>query len=67
MVSNSENRIKRLRLHAGILTIREAAELLKVSPSYLYKVEEGYVDPGIRLAARMAKVYKCTISEIMTK
>jgi DNA-binding XRE family transcriptional regulator len=64
MVSHSENSIKRLRLKAGIKTVKEAAALLDTSESHLYKIEQGKAIPGIRLAVKMVKVYKCNLNDI---
>jgi DNA-binding XRE family transcriptional regulator len=66
MVSHSENQIKRLRLKAGYRTVKEAADLLGVSESHLYKIEQGKAVPGIRLAVKMVKLYKCNLNDIYT-
>jgi DNA-binding XRE family transcriptional regulator len=63
MVSHNENGIKRLRLKANI-TIDDAALQLGVSKSHLYKIEQGAATPGIRLAVKMTRLYKCNLNDI---
>jgi DNA-binding XRE family transcriptional regulator len=64
MIQNRENPIKQLRLNAGIRTVKEAAEKLKVSESHLYKIEQGKSMPGIALAVKMVRLYGCGLNDI---
>lgn len=55
--------IKIRRMAAGFQT-DEAVEMLKISKSSFYKLEQGHQKPSAELIARIAKVYQCTTDEI---
>lgn len=55
--------IRLRRLNAG-LESQEAMELLNISQSAFYKLEQGRMQPGPQLIKRLADAYKCTIDEI---
>jgi putative transcriptional regulator len=46
------------------LTQEQLASKLKVSRSWLEKVENGKVDPSLKLALRIAAVLDCSIEDI---
>lgn len=56
--------VRLCRLKAGLET-SEAAELLGIARSTLYKLEQGYLYPSIKLLNRMRKIYQCSADEIL--
>lgn len=56
--------VRLCRLKAGLET-SEAAELLGIARGTLYKLEQGYLYPSIKLLNRMRKLYKCSADEIL--
>lgn len=63
MVSNIENKYKRLRLQ-NKLSISEASLKLDISKGTLYNVEQGIRQPGIKLKVKMCEVYKTNLTEL---
>lgn len=59
------NHITRLRKMAGIKTAKEAALLLKISPGMMYQMEEGSKSPSVKLACKMARLFHCSLDEII--
>lgn len=55
--------IRLRRLNAG-LESEEVMELLKISKSTFYKLEQGWTNPSPQLIKRLANTYKCTTDEI---
>lgn len=55
--------IKIRRMTAGLQT-DEAVEMLQISKSSFYKLEQGHQKPSAELIARIARVYQCTVDEI---
>lgn len=55
--------IKVRRINLGIAT-EDAAEMLGISKSHFYKLEQGYRTPSTYLMVRMAKAYKCSVDDI---
>jgi putative transcriptional regulator len=58
-----KNNLKQLRSQKG-LTQRELACLLKVTPSYLNKIENGKRIPNVLLAVRIAHILDCRVEDI---
>jgi putative transcriptional regulator len=58
------NGIRLCRLKAGLET-DEAIEQLGITKSTIYKIEQGCLNPSIKLLNRMRKVYKCSADEIL--
>lgn len=56
--------IRLRRANMGIETLKELADKLNISESYLYKLEQGHQNPSAELIVRMAKVFNCTTDEI---
>jgi putative transcriptional regulator len=63
MTNSKEKNLKRLRVIAGLET-KEAAALLNISLSLLYKLEQGYRKPSREIIDKMRKLYKCSTDEI---
>jgi len=55
--------IRLRRLNAG-LESEEVIEVLKISKSTFYKLEQGWTNPSPKLIKRIANTYKCTTDEI---
>ncbi|APH16143.1 helix-turn-helix family protein [Clostridium sporogenes] len=55
--------IKIRRINMGLDT-NEAVEMLGISKSTFYKLEQGHTTPSVKLISKIAKVYECTIDEI---
>jgi transcriptional regulator with XRE-family HTH domain len=55
--------IRLRRLNAG-LEIDEVIELLKISKSTFYKLEQGRLTPSSQLIKRLSITYSCTTDEI---
>lgn len=55
--------IRMRRINAG-LESQKAIELLNISQSAFYKLEQGRMQPGPKLIKRLSETYKCTIDEI---
>lgn len=60
------NIMKERRLRSAIPTQREVAEALNVSPSAVSKWERGLGKPQIDKLPAIAKLYGCTIEELLT-
>jgi putative transcriptional regulator len=58
--------IRLFRLKAGLET-SEAVELLGITKSTLYKIEQGCLHPSIKLLNRMRILYKCSADEILNE
>ncbi|MBV4422956.1 helix-turn-helix transcriptional regulator [Clostridium tyrobutyricum] len=58
-----QSKIRQLRIDSGLDTI-EATEKLKISYSFLNKIERGDRQPGRDLIERMSKLYECSIDQI---
>lgn len=58
-----QGQIRNLRIKAG-LQPEEAIEKLKISYSFLNKIERGDRQPGRDLIKRMSKVYGCSVDSI---
>ncbi|AGK99036.1 helix-turn-helix domain-containing protein [Clostridium pasteurianum] len=58
-----QSQIRKLRMEAG-LQPEEAMEKLKISYSFLNKIELGDRRPGRDLIKRMSKVYGCSVDII---
>jgi len=56
---------KKLRLRAGI-DIEEATNLLQISKSMIYKIEQGYKNPSDKLKQKMIKIYGCSVQEVFS-
>lgn len=56
--------LKGLRKDAGYKTAKEVATLLNISDGMMYQIEEGYKKPSVKLATKIAALYKCTLDEI---
>lgn len=56
--------IKIRRIALGMSDIDEVAEMLEISKSTFYKLEQGHAKPSAPLIARIARVYQCTTDEI---
>lgn len=54
---------KQLRMQASLDT-RTAAEMLEISLSLLYKIEQGYRVPSRDLIHKMSKIYNCSTDQI---
>ena len=54
---------RKARKKAG-LTIKQAANLLGISESYLYKIERERRVPGRETIAKMQKLYNCSFEEL---
>ena len=57
------NKIKDIRVQQGI-SQKDLAKELKISHFYLNKIERGKVDPGIKLAVRIAKALDTTLNDL---
>lgn len=55
--------IRLRRLNAG-LEIDEVIEILKISKSTFYKLEQGWLNPSSQLIKRLSNTYNCTTDEI---
>ncbi|MCS4471139.1 helix-turn-helix transcriptional regulator [Clostridium botulinum] len=55
--------IKIRRINMGLDT-NKAVEMLGISKSTFYKLEQGHTTPSAKLISKIAKVYECTIDEI---
>lgn len=57
------NKIAELRKEKGY-TQQELAKSLHISPGYLNKIERGKIDPGVKLAVRIAQKLNCTLNDL---
>lgn len=57
------NRSRQARKKAG-LTLRKAAEELKLQPQYVCMIEGGKRSPSLETLSRMCKVYDCDPNRI---
>lgn len=57
------NKINNFRKKKG-LTQEELAKALRISATYLNKVERGHIDPSLKLAVRIAKKLDCTLDDL---
>jgi putative transcriptional regulator len=57
------NKIAEVRVKTG-MTQKDLAKELKISHWYLNKIERGKVDPGIKLAVRIAKSLDTTLNDL---
>lgn len=55
--------LKMRRVSKG-LDVVDTYEALEISKSTFYKIEQGHGMPSVRLIARMAKLFDCSIDEI---
>ncbi|MFT8313217.1 MAG: helix-turn-helix transcriptional regulator [Clostridium sp.] len=58
-----QSQIRNLRIKTGLQS-EEAAEKLKISYSFLNKIERGDRHPGRYLIKRMSKIYACSVDDI---
>lgn len=58
-----KNRIKVLRAENN-LSQDELAKKIEVSRQTINAIENGKFNPSVKLAMRMARVFKCTVEEI---
>lgn len=58
-----QNKIRQLRINSNLEAV-EAAKKLKISYSFLNKIERGARQPGRDLIERMSKLYRCSIDLI---
>ena len=56
-------RLRQVREAKG-LSVSEAAEIFRISPSFYYKIENGARNPGIELAKKIADFYEKGIDEL---
>ena len=56
--------IKLRRINAGFADINGVVEVLNISKSTFYKLEQGHTSPSPQLIKRLADTYKCTTDEI---
>jgi len=63
MVKDMNNKFKTIRENTNLST-EEAANLLGIRLSMLYKIEQGHRNPSLRLMKKMAEVYKCPVQKI---
>jgi putative transcriptional regulator len=61
------NHLTELRKKAGFKTVKETSKLLGVSNGMLYQIEEGIKSPGIKLAVKIARLYKCSLEDIFSQ
>lgn len=54
---------KELRMQAALDT-KTAAEMLEISLSLLYKIEQGYRMPSRDLILKMSEIYHCSTDQI---
>jgi DNA-binding XRE family transcriptional regulator len=57
------NIYKKVRINKG-LTVLNAANLLKISASHLWNIEDSRRKPGKELIIRMCKLYECRLEDI---
>lgn len=57
------NKIADIRKSKGY-SQQELAKILHISAGYLNKIERGKIDPGVKLAVRIAKKLDCTLNDI---
>ena len=57
--------LKEARRQAG-LTVLEAARKLEVSSEAVYRWEDGSYFPGSKRLPAIAKLYKCTVDDLLT-
>ena len=57
------NRLKEIRTEKGF-TQKELTDLLKITPSYLSKIENGKKLPNVLLAVRLATILDCKVEDI---
>lgn len=55
--------IRLRRLNFGIEP-EQAQELLQISKSTFYKLEQGWTNPSAKLIKRLANIYNCSTDEI---
>lgn len=58
-----ENNIKKIREQQGI-TQAELGRRLKVTRSYVNKIENSKTIPNIRMTMRIAKILNCSLDDI---
>ena len=61
-MKNTLIQIRRIKL--GIENQKEVAELLGVARATVRAIEEGQRTPSLKLAVKMAELYKCTVDDI---
>lgn len=59
----NENKIKQLRIDAGVST-NDALRYLNISYSMLTKIERYDRSPGTNLILKMSEIYNCSIDKI---
>jgi putative transcriptional regulator len=57
------NKVAEFRSKTG-MSQKDLAKELKISNGYLNKIERGKVDPGIKLAVRIAKALDTTLNDL---
>ncbi|WP_034757685.1 helix-turn-helix transcriptional regulator [Rossellomorea vietnamensis] len=57
------NKIAELRAKTG-MSQKDLAKELKISHWYLNKIERGKVDPGVKLAVRIARALDTTLNDL---
>lgn len=58
--------IRQLRLKRG-LTMKDLASRVNINPLTIYRYEQGLRVPDINVAAKIAKVLKCSIDDLVER
>jgi putative transcriptional regulator len=61
---NLKNNIKNFRFNNGQITQLELAEKLEVSRQTIIAIENGKFNPSVKLALKMASLFKCTVEDL---
>jgi putative transcriptional regulator len=59
-----KNNIKKFRFNNGQLTQLQLAERLSVSRQTIIAIENGKFNPSVKLALKMASLFKCNVEDI---
>ncbi len=59
-----KNKIREMRFFANEMTQQELAELAGVSRQTIISIEKGKYNPSVKLALKIAKIFKKNVEEI---
>jgi putative transcriptional regulator len=59
-----KNKLREMRFFANEMTQQELADLVDVSRQTIISIEKGKYNPSVKLALKIAKVFKKNVEEI---
>jgi putative transcriptional regulator len=63
-LDNLRNRMREMRFYNGELTQQEVADKLDVSRQTIHSIEKGKFNPSVKLALKIAELFKVKVEEI---